>query len=300
MNSKTISVIIPVYNAEKYIDRCIHSILYQTFTDFELILINDGSKDSSGTICEQYALKDSRIRLFNRTNHGVSATRQFGIEHCRGKYCIQIDSDDWIDIDFFEKLIRKAKGTNADIVYCGFIKEFVDKSYKVKMFTTDSSSDYLSAILTFRAWGSVWNKLINMDLINNNNICFTEGVCMWEDLNFIAKCLLFTKKIAFCDSTYYHYTQYNNFSLCSTVSTYDMPSHTIAAIADLEKYIIAAQKSTSFSFELAIAKLFAKQKLLFDSRFRNIIKWINVFQESNHYFFHFIIYAIWYRLFPMY
>ena len=123
---------------------------------------------------------------------------------------------------------------------------------------------------------------------------------MWEDLNFIAKCLLFTNKVAFCDNTYYHYTQYNNSSLCSTVSTYDMPSHTIASIADFERYIIYVQRSKSFSFELSIAKLFAKQKLLFDSRYRDIMKWINVFHESNYYFLYFILYAIKYRLFPMY
>ena len=297
MDPLTLSVIIPVYNSEQYINRCIQSVLSQTFTDFELILINDGSSDNSGTICEKYALQDSRVRFFNRTNHGVSATRQFGIDHCRGEYCIQIDADDWIDIDYFEKLISKATETNADIVYCGFIKEFENRSNYVRMFKTDDASVYLSALLTLRAWGLVWNKLIYTDLIKRNNICFPKGVCMWEDVNFIAKCLLCANLVAFCDNTYYHYTQYNNNSLSSTVTTYDMPSQTIASIADLERFKPVDRKRSFYSFDLSIAKLFAKQKLLFDSRFRDINKWISVFPESNRYFLPFLLYALRYRFF---
>ena len=86
----TISVIIPVYNSELFLDRCLSSVLSQTFVDFEVLLINDGSTDSSVTICERYEKEDSRIRFFNRSNHGVSATRQFGIDHCRGKIKIAL------------------------------------------------------------------------------------------------------------------------------------------------------------------------------------------------------------------
>ena len=156
----TISVIIPVYNSELFLDRCLSSVLSQTFVDFEVLLINDGSTDSSVTICERYEKEDSRIRFFNRSNHGVSATRQFGIDHCRGKYCIQIDSDDWIDKDCFEKLISKAKSTQADIVYMGLVKEFEDRSEPVRMYRANDIEDYLSAVMCGKCWGAIVNKLV--------------------------------------------------------------------------------------------------------------------------------------------
>ena len=102
-------------------DRCLSSVLSQTFVNFEVLLINDGSTDGSIDICERYEKEDSRIRFFNRSNHGVSATRQFGIDHCKGKYCIQIDSDDWIDNNCLEVLYKKAVDSNSDIVYIGLI-----------------------------------------------------------------------------------------------------------------------------------------------------------------------------------
>ena len=295
-----LSVIIPVYNAERYIDKCIHSILSQTFTDFELILINDGSKDSSGTICEKYALKDSRIRFFDRTNHGVSATRQFGIEHCRGKYCIQIDADDWIDIDFFEKLIRKVKETNADIVYCGFIKEFIDSSYKVKMFKADDTNTYLSAFFSGKTWCSVWNKLISVKLIEDNKISFPESVCMWEDMAFVAKCLVCANAIAFCEDTYYHYTQYNSASLCRTVTMYDMPAHTVSAINDIVNFFQERGKYSVYYYQLSIAKLLAKHKLIFNRHYFNIKKWMDIFPESNRYIIHYILILMRIRFFRTY
>lgn len=161
----TISVIVPVYNSELFLDRCISSVLSQTFVDFEVLLINDGSTDSSVTICERYEKEDSRIRFFNRSNHGVSATRQFGIDHCRGKYCIQIDSDDWIDNNCLELLYKKAIDTNSDIVYMGLIEEYLDKSVLARVYKSNNIDDYLSALLNGKCWGTVWNKLVLKSLI---------------------------------------------------------------------------------------------------------------------------------------
>ena len=100
MEIPQISIVVPVYNVEKYLERCIDSILAQTFTDFELLLINDGSKDSSGLICDKYAEKDSRIRVFHKENEGVSRARNLGISNARGRWLCFIDSDDWVDKEY--------------------------------------------------------------------------------------------------------------------------------------------------------------------------------------------------------
>ena len=112
-----ISVIVPVYNTEEYLHRCVDSILAQTFTDFELLLINDGSKDSSGAICDEYAVKDSRVRVFHKENTGVSATRNIGIDNSKGDYVIFCDSDDyWCEITALEFLYKKSVENDLDII----------------------------------------------------------------------------------------------------------------------------------------------------------------------------------------
>lgn len=283
-----VSVIIPVFNAGAFLDRCISSILSQSFLDFEVLLINDGSTDSSLCICKKHAMKDSRIRLFNRSNHGVSATRQFGIDNCCGKYCIQIDADDWIDNYCLDKLVNKAKEVDADIVYMGFVKEFPDRTETVRTYKSNNIGDYIDAMFSGKCWGSVCNKLILTNLFKSNKIKFPVNVCMWEDYVFVTKCLLFAKTIAFCEDTFYHYVQYNDNSLCSTAAKYDIPVHTIAAIADLDEFINNIGDYERYKSKLAIQKQYAKQKLLFASKYRNVQKWIFIFPESNKYFLRFL------------
>ena len=110
-----VSIIVPVYNAERYLHRCIDSVLAQTYTNFELLLINDGSKDNSGEICDKYAVKDSRIRVFHKENGGVSSARNMGIDEAKGEWLSFIDSDDWIEPTMYEKMLQELIGNNADI-----------------------------------------------------------------------------------------------------------------------------------------------------------------------------------------
>lgn len=118
-----ISIIVPVYNVEKYLDRCIKSILGQTFKDFEVILINDGSIDNSANICDRYSKKDERIKVIHKDNEGVSKARNLGIKLARGNYLVFVDSDDWIENDFLELLYKGIKQLNTDIVISGYVYE---------------------------------------------------------------------------------------------------------------------------------------------------------------------------------
>ena len=112
---ETISIIIPIYNVESYLRKCLDSIMEQSFSYFELLLINDGSTDSSGQICQEYVEKDDRIRYFEKENGGVSSARNFGIKHSRGEYITFIDSDDWVDSDYLEVLYTTLLEEGADI-----------------------------------------------------------------------------------------------------------------------------------------------------------------------------------------
>ena len=115
-----ISVIVPVYKAEEYLHRCVDSILAQSFTGFELILINDGSPDNSGAICDEYAQKDNRVKVIHKENGGVASARQCGIDNATGEYTIHADPDDWVEPTMLEELYNKAVEENADMVVCDF------------------------------------------------------------------------------------------------------------------------------------------------------------------------------------
>lgn len=119
-----ISVIVPVYKAEAYLHRCVDSIIAQTFTDWELLLVDDGSPDRSGDICDEYASKDARIRVFHKENGGVSSARQKGLDEAIGEYTIHADPDDWVEPMMLEELYKKAKEDDADMVICDFICEY--------------------------------------------------------------------------------------------------------------------------------------------------------------------------------
>ena len=123
-----VSIIVPVYNTERFLNRCIDSVLAQTYSDWELLLVDDGSTDSSGSICDEYATQDSRIRVFHKENGGVSSARNLGLDYARGEWITFVDSDDYIAPDMIEKLYETQKRNNADITVCGY--RWVDKEGK--------------------------------------------------------------------------------------------------------------------------------------------------------------------------
>ena len=137
-----ISIIVPVYNTEKYLEKCLNSLISQTLEDIEILCINDGSTDNSIKILEQYANRDSRIKIINKKNAGVSAARNTGISQAKGEYLGFVDSDDYVDLNFYEKLYNTAKEYNASIAVAGIIRfnEF-HKKYHLKLNETILSND---------------------------------------------------------------------------------------------------------------------------------------------------------------
>ncbi len=202
-----VSVIVPVYNVEKYLKRCLDSLINQTLSDIDIICINDGSKDSSLQILEQYAQKDSRIVIYNQENSGLSVARNTGLEHASGEYIGFVDSDDWVDLDFYEKLYNSAKNNNADIAVADFIREHPNKKPKrlklkeEKIYTTPEDKFMICKV---HREGCVWNKIYRTEFIKSINLKFVPKM-YYEDRDFTIRSLYFSKKLVTTPNTYYRY-----------------------------------------------------------------------------------------------
>ena len=218
-----ISVIVPVYNADKYLRRCIDSIILQNFTDFELLLINDGSKDKSGKICDEYAEKDSRVRVFHKENGGVSSARNLGLDNARGEFVCFCDSDDYANDGWLNTFMTANQ--KSDIIISGF--------YEVRQETTTKNVpkrlNFKSAILdqdNSNTLGFLWCKCFKRRIIEKYNIRFNEEYKVWEDLDFILSYATHCNSISISSNCNYYYNfplswakydRYNKFNCSASI-----------------------------------------------------------------------------------
>ena len=192
MDKSLISIIVPVYNIEEYLPRCIESILQQTYTELELLLVDDGSTDRSGVICEEYARKDSRIRVIYKENGGSSSARNMGIRQAKGQYLGFVDSDDYIDSEMYEKMVDAIRERKCNIVQVA--RDEIDEQGNLmqeicKMPETTveySAEEFLKELLLHKGDCSFCTKLLNRDLFSNKG--FPEGV-LNEDFHLLTKML---------------------------------------------------------------------------------------------------------------
>lgn len=207
-----VSVIIPVYNTEKYLDRCINSVLAQTLSDIEVLLIDDGSTDGSGKKCDDYARKDKRIHVIHTSNQGVSHARNRGLEQAKGEYISFIDSDDWIDSDMIATLYRLMQTHHADLSTCGYIIEDENGSIiyniKEKAIYTLNKWDAIYSLFHdkyYKYKGNLWDKLYNKSIIERQQLKFNEKIYYNEDRLFIFQYLNGCQSMAYTTIPYYHY-----------------------------------------------------------------------------------------------
>ncbi len=204
-----ISIICPVYKAEKYLHKCIESIIAQTLTDWELILVDDGSPDSSGELCDKYAIQDSRIRIIHKQNEGVSVARQTGLDAAHGEYVIHVDSDDWVEPNMLEELYKKAKQDDADIVICDYFNNIGTKQTICRQRPSSLEPQQVLIELFQQLHGSCWNKLARRVCYKQYGIEFPRGINYCEDLFTWVQFLSHKEvKVAYLNQAFYHY--YNN------------------------------------------------------------------------------------------
>lgn len=208
-----ISIIVPVYKAESYINRCINSIVSQTFINWELILVDDGSPDNSGKICDNRAKIDRRIKVLHKKNGGVSSARELGIKNANGLYSLHIDPDDWIDNNMLEILYNEAINNNADMTICDFMLEYKDRQERSIQEPKELKSEvYLKQLLLQERHGSLCNKLIKSNLYTILNLHFPDEMTCWEDLYICCSILAKDCKISYVSKPLYHYDLYSNYN----------------------------------------------------------------------------------------
>lgn len=215
-----ISIIVPVYDAEKYLHRCLDSILSQAFTDWECVLVDDGSKDRSGTICDEYAQKDNRIKVIHKENGGVSSARQAGLEAVKGEFVIHADSDDWLAPNMLEELVTHQNKTGADFIVFDFFR--VTNGQQLRICQRPQALDnvqVLKDIISGHLYACCWNKLVRRSLIVKYGASFPQGINLGEDKCFLASLLKNPVSVSFLPEPLYYYdATTNNNSLVRTIS----------------------------------------------------------------------------------
>lgn len=212
-NQVKISVIVPIYKAESTLLRCLDSLKAQTFTDFEVLMIDDGSPDNCGAMIDEYARQDNRFKAIHQTNSGVSAARQSGIDHAQGEYTIHADPDDWVEPAMLEALYAKAKADDADMVIC----DFYENSYQGQSYVGQKPSAVEAGVilkeLFLNLHGSCCNKLIRRSCYEQFGVSFPTGVSFCEDQYVIAALLKHNIKVTYLPKAFYHYVRDNVASL---------------------------------------------------------------------------------------
>lgn len=207
-----ISIIVPIYNMEHLMRRCIDSLLAQTFTDYELLLIDDGSKDGSWSICQEYARKDARISIYHKENGGLSDARNYGLSKAIGKYTIFADPDDWVSPEGLDCLYATAEREQADMTMCDLYREDeYSRHYVCQRPQSLQAEDVLKELFA-NIQGFTVNKLIRRDVYTRFGISYPKGIYGCEDQYTMAAILLHDIKIAYEPVAFYHY-MYNSASL---------------------------------------------------------------------------------------
>ena len=213
-NSPKLSISIPIYNVENYLVQCLESVINQTLIDIEIILVDDGSTDSCGYICDEYAKKDSRIIVIHKENGGLASARQAALNIARGTYFCACDADDWVEKDMYQLLYNEAIRTDADIVMCDYFIEYEDgrtiTSHLKRL--NDCENIFLDKVLNGNFPNMVWNKIYKRDIFQKYNIYWEQGIDLGEDFLISLKIFQNPIKISCIQKPLYHYRRIINSS----------------------------------------------------------------------------------------
>lgn len=253
MREVVISILMPVYNSEKYLKESIESIINQTFTQWELIIINDGSTDNSKMICDNLVKVDDRIKVIDKKNTGVSDTRNMSINNASGKYIGFVDSDDVIETDMFEILINKIEKYNSDLVVCGIVEDKIidekivsntnNKYYPKECVSIEEMKYLIMEYMNSNLLNSLCNKLYKKEIIDKHNITFNSKVENGEDFIFNLEYMEHIKNLVFCEEQLYHYSRRENESITHKYVE-DMYFKGLKIHDILEKFLVAMNFNT--------------------------------------------------------
>lgn len=209
---ETVSILIPVYNAEKTIAQCLDSVISQTFSEIEILLVEDSSEDDTLQICQEYAQRDNRVKLIQGEHKGISAARNKGLEQATGRWLMCVDADDYLAADYVMQMYHRKKQCEAELVVSNYynVDEDERKAYDVEINRQITREQYIQQLIQAPShyyFGVVWNKLYDMELIKEHKLCFSEKVSLGEDFIFNMDYLYLCKNIFIQDFAGYYYVQ---------------------------------------------------------------------------------------------
>ena len=266
MGSIKVSIIVPIYNVEKYLDRCMQSLLGQTLKDIEIIMVDDGSPDGCPALCDEYVRRDARVKVIHKQNAGLGYARNAGLDVATGEYVAFVDSDDYVDLEMYEKLYVTAIRTGSDVVYCGFNRyysennvihyanvnsEHVYKGEDVNQLLLDFISSSPKCKKDWKYEMSVWHSIYKREVIKENNIKFySERDYLSEDIPFQVDFLKAANSASYIPDTLYYYCMNNAFSLTRSKYSSDKLERSVAL------YNLLARKTKDIDKECLRAKRF--------------------------------------------
>ena len=276
----TVSFIVPVYNTEKYLTNCLDSIISQTFSDFECLIIENGSSDSSGSLCDDYAARDNRLKVVHQEGKGVSFARNTALDMASGQWIVFVDSDDWIEPDLVETALKTAKEHSADIIQWNYIPGGGKKVKKTQCLQTGKF--VVSSDKELPGWfAMIWSRMYSKTLIDENNIRFDTDLFFGEDGLFSIQALSCAKTIWNIDKALYHYVDRTD----SAINTMDIRAvdNKILAAKKIEEFLKQQGKEKLFNKAILQKKRGARDSLLFDLSVPDIKKWRKTFPEINRF-----------------
>ena len=281
-----VSILVPIYGVEKFIERCAISLFEQTFDDIEYIFVNDCTPDKSidilKEVLEKYPYRKSQVQIINHeVNKGVSAARNTGIENVNGSYILQVDGDDFLELNAIEILYNKAISDKADIVICDYYLEWDNERKKVIQNFDFEKTNFINMLISGEATPCFWNKLIKKELYINYAIKTKEGVNMGEDLMVIPKLIYFSNKMTKLNIPLYHYIQLNTLSYTKKMTKKNIENLNYV-LNDLKVFFESKQDGSLYGKSLLKGKLRKKIELIYQSNVETFHDSYYIFPEINN------------------
>ena len=294
MNNIAVSIIVPIYNVEKYIERCVRSLFEQTLGNIEYIFVDDYSLDKSIEILRQvlslYPHRVPQVKIINHeTNKGVSAARNTGLMHAAGSYIGWVDSDDWVDNELFEAMVQLADTSGSDIVWCDFYHCFGNdeqKWKKVRQLCEADSVALVRGLLYGQLHGSLCNSIVKRQLYIDHHVLFSTDINLMEDKLVSIKLRYYAQKCTYIPDVYYYYNKINAQSITySPENEKKKLTDGIKSIHSIISFLVANEKGIDFSQDFMHAKLVFKDYYFHSFTLQGFMIWQLVFPEANKYFF---------------
>ena len=279
-----VSVLVPFYNVEKYVGRCVESLFSQTYSNIEYVFVNDCTPDNSMDIINEYIdkfnVRNKCVIINHEVNKGISASRNDCLDNATGDYILFIDSDDYIDKDMVELLVKAAIENNADISGCGYIEEYKDHSVEKPQRYTNDHTEMMRAITVLTIKGVMWKLLIRRSVVEENQVRFIPDNTMVDDYLFCCQVFFYAKSFASVDKCMYHYIQYNPNNYSKT-REFNITSQA-KAIVKTEEFYKENGVYELVKDELLQRKFISKLPLLLNKNCYNVKLWRELFPESNN------------------